>query len=221
MSFRKFSIYIAFLSVFILTLTGCSSSTDSSSSSSSSTTTEKTTFKKSINSSTPVVWFYAEGTNFQNITENELPTIGKDSDVYGAFVNQNGNSHFYTFHDKLGNDTVTLKDFKNLTGQKLVDKVKKLAKTERVQGNKLKVHITTDETGNNTKSEKISYTCGDDTLLSNPLTLSNSAVQGTVYNNLYLGFKFSSGYTSDMLITPVTGEKATVELDKWIIFLYS
>lgn len=213
MSFRKFSIYIAFLSVFILTLTGCSSSTDSSSSSSSSTTTEKTTFKKSINSSTPVVWFYAEGTNFQNITENELPTIGKDSNIYCAFVNQNGNSHFYTFHDKLGNDTVTLKDFKNLTGQKLVDKVKKLAKTERVQGNKLKVHITTDETGNNTKSEKISYTCGDDTLLSNPLTLSNSAVQGTVYNNLYLGFKLS-GSTSNMLITPVTGEKATVELDK-------
>lgn len=217
MSFRKFSIYIAFLSVFILTLTGCSSSTDSSSSSSSSTTTEKTTFKKSINSSTPVVWFYAEGTNFQNITENELPTIGKDSNIYCAFVNQNGNSHFYTFRD---NGTVTLKDFKNLTGQKLVDKVKKLAKTERVQGNKLKVHITTDETGNNTKSEKISYTCGDDTLLSNPLTLSNSAVQGTVYNNLYLGFR-SSDYTADMLITPVTGEKATVELDKWIIFLYS
>lgn len=210
MSFRKFSIYIAFLSVFILTLTGCSNSTDSSS---SSTTTEKTTFKKSINSSTPVVWFVAEGTNFQNITENELPTIGKDSKIYGAFVNQKGNSHFYTFHDELGNYIVTLKDFKNLTGQKLVDKVKKLAKTERVQGNKLKVHITTDETGNNTKSEKISYTCGDDTLLSNPLTLSNSAVQGTVYNNLYLGFKFS-GFAAYMLITPVTGEKATVELDK-------
>lgn len=210
MSFRKFSIYIAFLSVFILILTGCSNSTDSSS---SSTTTEKTTFQKSINSSTPVVWFYAEGTNFQNITENELPTIGKDSNIYCAFVNQNGNSHFYTFRD---NGTVTLKDFKNLTGQKLVDKVKKLAKTERVQGNKLKVHITTDETGNNTKSEKISYASGDhnlDGFLYNPITLSNSAVQGTVYNNLYLGFKFS-GLTAYMLITPVTGEKATVELDK-------
>ncbi|RND42998.1 hypothetical protein FAM18110_02945 [Lacticaseibacillus paracasei] len=216
MSFRKFSIYIAFLSFFILTLTGCSSSTDSSSSSSSSsssTTTEKTTFKKSINSSTPVVWFYAVGTNIHDITENELPTIGKDSEIDGAFVNQKGNSHFYTFTDKLGYNNITLKNFKNLTGQKLVDKVKKLATTERVQGNKLKVHITTDETGNNTKSEKISYAFGNDTNLSNPLTLSNSAVQGNVYNNLYLGFKLS-GFTPNMLITPVTGEKATVELDK-------
>ena len=215
MSFRKFSIYIAFLSFFILTLTGCSSSTDSSSSSSSSTTTEKTTFKKSINSSTPVVWFYAVGTNIHDITENELPTIGKDSEVDGAFVNQNGNSHFYTFTDKFGTNNATLKDFKNLTGQKLVDKVKKLATTERVQGNKLKVHITTDETGNNTKSEKISYALGNEftNVLSDPLTLSNSAVQGTVYNNLYLGFKLS-GFTPNMLITPVTGEKATVELDE-------
>lgn len=216
MSFRKFSIYIAFLGVFILTLTGCSSSTDSSSSSSSSTTTEKTTFKKSINSSTPVVWFYADGTNWYDMTKNELPTIGKDSDIYGAFVNQKGNSHFYTFIDKSGSASVTLKDFKNLTGQKLVDKVKKLATTERVQGNKLKVHITTDETGNNTKSETISYAFSNEynsSLMSNPLTLSNSAVQGTVYNNLYLGFKLS-GSTSNMLITPVTGEKATVELDK-------
>ncbi|TFZ14928.1 MULTISPECIES: hypothetical protein [Lactobacillaceae] len=213
MSFRKFSIYIAFLSVFILTLTGCSNSTDSSS---SSTTTEKTTFKKSINSSTPVVWFYADGTNWYDMTKNELPTIGKDSDIYGAFVNQKGNSHFYTFIDKSGSASVTLKDFKNLTGQKLVDKVKKLATTERVQGNKLKVHITTDETGNNTKSETISYAFSNEynsSLMSNPLTLSNSAVQGTVYNNLYLGFKLS-GSTSNMLITPVTGEKATVELDK-------
>lgn len=216
MSFRKFSIYIAFLSIFILTLTGCSSSTDSSSSSSSSTTTEKTTFKKSINSSTPVVWFYADGANWYDMPKNELPTIGKDSDIYGAFVNQKGNSHFYTFLDKSGSASVTLKDFKNLTGQKLVDKVKKLATTERVQGNKLKVHITTDETGNNTKSETISYAFSngyDSSLMSNPLTLSNSAVQGTVYNNLYLGFKLS-GSTSNMLITPVTGEKATVELDK-------